>query len=343
MSTLPLSQHGTYVNPSYVYANGGTSIGKSVDAERPDGQLSGIVKRFEKTASASESTLSFDSIKSVYPEAVEYTSSKQTLRGMVLMGGIPASIALIWLESKPILDIIHQQNVGVFDLVILILFLLLIVAAAGLLLMTVRFELFCPVDLPVIFDRKNRKVYRILRETKPGFLGLFKPWPLRACEYEWNLIDAEHTAVVSTTGSTIMRRHALVFLVRRSENDATIIDSFNIGNSMELGPATVPGVWEHIRRFMEERGPHVPPGESLASGRLPQTLWQSLCAVGPFGANYQKWWKGMFVFMLLIHVLFVFFVPFFVLWGIFNWISYKTAIPVAWPEEVEAMVGQKIR
>lgn len=88
-------------------------------------------------------------------------------------------------------------------------------------------------------------------------------WPMKTAEYDWDLIDAEHHAAVTTTGATISRQHGLIFLVRKSATDSTLVDSFAIGNSMQMGEVTVPAVWEHIRRFMEEGGPHFPPGDVL--------------------------------------------------------------------------------
>lgn len=38
-----------------------------------------------------------------------------------------------------------------------------------------RIDLFKPTDLPIIFDRRHGKIYRILREEQPGWRGLFKP------------------------------------------------------------------------------------------------------------------------------------------------------------------------
>jgi hypothetical protein len=185
-----------------------------------------------------------------------------------------------------------------------------------------------PRDEPTIFDRKRRKVYRVFREVQPGFKGLFKPWPLIACEYEWDLLDAEHTATVVTTGSTITRQHALVFIVRKSADDATIIDSFNIGNSLLLGETTVAPVYEHIRRFMEDGGPHLPPGETVGGGEEPEAT--------PFTwAGYKHWWRAHRGMMVLYHAI----LPFFVLWGLFNWLARKTSTPIEWPREVLDAVG----
>ena len=46
--------------------------------------------------------------------------------------------------------------------------------------------------------------------------------------------------------------------------------------------------------------------------------------------------------MMLFHVMFPLFLPMFLLWGLFNWLSYRTAIPVQWPKEVRDAVGLAI-
>ena len=157
---------------------------------------------------------------------------------------------------------------------------------------------------------------------------------MRAAEYEWDLVDVEHNAELYTTGSTVDRRHALLFLVRKSATDPTIIDSFNVGSSFELHESTLSAVWEHIRRFMEEDGPHLPPGEALADEAPPETLWQSMGTVGPFGPRYMIWWREHRVSMVLFHLLAPVTVPMFVLWGFLNWLSYCTAIKAQWHPEV---------
>lgn len=345
MSAPEVARHGERVKPHYQPAQGRTRgrAGASTDGTRPDGDVSGIVKRYAKGARAYDAAIALRSIRQCYANAIEYTGSPQRLRGMLILWGIlSASIAImfgIW-DATRMIDRGNSGTYGAFEFLFPVGFLTF---GVGVLLWTTRLELFRPEDEPTLFDRKNRKVYRIFRETQPGIKGLFKPWPLRAAEYDWDLIDAEHHAKFVTTGSTVTRYHNLLFLVRRSEQDPTIIDSFTIGNAMEQGEMSVSAVWEHIRRFMEEGGPHLPPGETLAPNKPPQTLWQSLAAVGPVGPSYAKWWKHQSAFMILIHVLFPFFVPFFLLWGIFNWLSYRTATPIQWPDEVMQAVGPALR
>nr|WP_315189124.1 DUF6708 domain-containing protein [uncultured Albidiferax sp.] len=205
---------------------------------------------------------------------------------------------------------------------------------------TTRLELFRPLDEPTIFDRQHRKVYRFFCEAQPGFTGLFKPWPMRACAYDWDLIDVEHNATLVTTGATVRREHALIFIVRRSADDPTIIDSFTIGNALILVlDDAVDAAWEHIRRFMEADGPHLPPGASLPEAEPEASLWQRLRNVTPFGRPYWLWWREQLPLMLLAHAVLPVSVVFIGLWIFFGWLSVKTSRPVEWPAEVLAAVG----
>lgn len=345
MNVPKVARHGEHVKPHYAPAEGHTDgrAGTSTGETRPDGELSGIVKRYAKGARANDVAITLNWIKRTYAEAIEYTGSPQGLRGMVMLWGLfGAGIGFGFGIWRLFVDFYSRPN-NVLDVIALIFPPLLLWFGIYMLLRATRLELFRPEDEPTLFDRKNRKVYRVFRETQPGIKGLFKRWPLHAAEYDWDLIDAEHQAQLVTTSSTVTRYHNLMFLVRRSAQDPTIIDSFSVGNAMMLGEANVSAVWEHIRRFMEEGGPHLPSGETLAPSKPPQTLWQSLGAVGPIGPSYGRWWKDNTAFMILIHVLFPFFVPFFLLWGIFNWLSYRTATPIQWPDEVMQAVGPALR
>ena len=208
----------------------------------------------------------------------------------------------------------------------------------------IRLDLYRPSDLPIVFDRLNRKVYRLTREEMPGFKGAFMPWPLMACEYDWDLIDAEHHAEVFSTGGSVHTNHFLIFVVRKSKDDSTIIDSFQVSNPSALNDDLTDRMWEHIRRFMEEGGPHLPsPDEPLADMDPPLSWWESMGAVGPFGSNYFKFWRESPVYTLFMHLIFPAVFPMFFLWGTGNYLSYRTAIPVQWPAEVLAAMGPKKR
>ena len=156
------------------------------------------------------------------------------------------------------------------------------------------------------------------------------------------MIDAEHNATIATTGSTIRREHSLVFLVRRSADDPTIIDSFGIGNSLFVIDDAVDAAWEHIRRFMEENGPSLPDGETLPQPAPRKGLWARVRDVTPLGKPYWEWWREQFPLMLLAHALLPLTVVFIGLWVFFGWLAVKTSKPIEWPLEVVAAVGPDV-
>ena len=60
MNKPALLTHGNYIHPAYRIRKGKdiSWAGKSVDAERPDGQVSGIVKRYQKLEVACDKVMS---------------------------------------------------------------------------------------------------------------------------------------------------------------------------------------------------------------------------------------------------------------------------------------------
>ena len=60
MSAPVLARHGQNVKPVYASPGptGASPVGQSTDAERPDGNLSGIVKRYSKRESAAPKPIS---------------------------------------------------------------------------------------------------------------------------------------------------------------------------------------------------------------------------------------------------------------------------------------------
>jgi hypothetical protein len=204
---------------------------------------------------------------------------------------------------------------------------------------SLRFDLFRPIDEPTIFDRKNRKIYRIFRDVKPGWSGVIKKWPVKTAVHDWDLTSAEHHAVINANGSTITRIHALVFAVRKSSTDSTIVDTFSLGNSMQFGEVTVPAFYEHIRRFMEEDGPHLPPGEFLSPPQRSPSLLQCLARTGPYGDTLKSWWKHRRILTIIGFIFFPIFLPIVTFLGIFSWLSYTTSTSIVWSSEVMQALG----
>ena len=113
----------------------------------------------------------------------------------------------------------------------------------------------------------------------------------------------------------------------------------HVSNQVVLNEHNAPRVWEHIRRYMNENGPALPWGEQLADTSVPVTWWDSLGAVSVFGPGYIKRWRESWGWMLIMHLLSPLMLPLAILMATTNWVSYKTAYPVAWPQEILDKVG----
>lgn len=293
-----LLPHGAHIRAEY--ADG--AWGESTDAARPAAKLDGTLQRFRKDRPASDTPQALGWIKATYPDAIEFSGSKQQTEGGIVAGAflggiIGLSMVAMFVWAVIVFDDWFSYFFGIPTIFALIAF------TAYITLMPLRRVWRVPRDLPVIFDRKARKVYRLVLDVQPGLAGLFKPWPIKACAYDWDLLDAEHDASSQAVGKTIMRLHRLVFLVRKSADDPTIIDHFEVGNGMAQSESLVAPMWEHIRRFMEDNGPHVPhPSEPLDS-RPPEkpTWWQACGQAGPFGSRYLWWWENHFWLTLILY------------------------------------------
>lgn len=324
-------RHGQHIKPHYAPTAGSARgrAGKSTATERPDGKLSGVVTRFDKHQRVKTNPISMGLIDGVWNDAIRYTSRQIGLSGLSIIAGIFCFLVGLYAA-------LHGSGIyltrirSIFDLDFYLYPPIFFLAGLLALLWSIRLELFRPIDEPTIFDRKHRKVYRVFCETQPGIKGLFKPWPLVACEYDWDLIDVEHIATVAAGGSTVSRKHTLMFIVRKSADDPTIIDSFNIGNSLILGDQTTPAMWEHIRRFMEESGPALPGAEVVLKPEPGLGLWERFRRITPLSKQYWDYWRAELPLMLFAHVMF----PFMILWVFFRWLSDKTAKLIEWPKEV---------
>jgi hypothetical protein len=333
----PKNHHRLNWQPSACYSSGTIRI---MSQQTSNSSPTKLECRFQKSESETSNTTVFGLIKNTYQHAIEFTARAPGMNGAPMLFGLTGFALGFSFAYSLLLDLpnAHDQFINIFGFAASFAFILtgLYSAAKG-----IRFELFLPEDQPTIFDRKNRKVYRVYQESFGGLIGLFRSWPMKAAEFDWDLIDAEHQAMVTTTGSSVTRYHSLIFNVRRSQSDPTIVETFAIGNGMVMGETTVPAVWEHIRRFMEDDGPHLPPGEEARQIVKPKTFWQCLFGSQPLGAAFQRLWRNH-PFLTAAGVLFSpIVVPFMVLKGICSWLGYKTSFPIEWPATVRAAVGPK--
>ena len=311
--------------------------------------------------SAAPQTTTRGWVRGVYQHAIEYTTFDKSVRGVVfLFGGVLMASGAgfgCWLIGMVLFDGFTGRwgPPSWFEyFVVLPSFFIFLAIGLFALIHYGRREFFRPLDLPIIFDRQRRKVYRLDQTPPLSVFSAFKPWPIRYLEHDWDDIVAEHGVVTFTTGSSAHRQHTLALMVRDKnagdfkgpitpDNTPPYVDGFTLGDPKTLSELTVPLVWEHLRRYMNENGPALPPGEQLADTTVPVTWWDSLGAVSVFGPGYVKRWRDGWGWMTIMHLLSPLMLPLAVLMATTNWLSYKTAYPVQWPQEVLDKVGPPVR
>jgi hypothetical protein len=323
----------------------------------------GILRRFKKTERASDLPSGIGDIKAIHSNAIEFRAGALAAQGR----GIGLLVALFALFFSPFVVLavsgflvtqFHDPAGLWFSAVLLaILGVVVLVACWPAVIAGLNADLFGPSDIPILFDRLHRKVYRVvLDQPRPRFgpdNSFFNgPWwpstvKLRALELDWNCVEAQHRAQLTGTSAAIGREHSLVFNVYQrplaQDSEAQLVDAFTLGNPQVLSEDMVPMLWEHVRRYMEENGPPLAPGDELADPWRPKTLWQSLGAVGPFGQRLGWWYRHMPAITILLLVTCPVTLPFFMFWGVCNWISHKTMRTVTWPDEVLRAVGPQVQ
>ncbi|TVT71760.1 MAG: hypothetical protein FHP92_16390 [Denitromonas halophila] len=302
----------------------------------------GVVKRFEKRTRASENGMSMGWVKRTYADAIECTRAGDGARGLAFFWVCVFAFGFGGVGSWMLYTV--WQNADLVEYLMSLFLVVMVVAAVTVIpLWGIRAELFAPQDLPVIFDRKHRKVYQITRYTQPGLKGLFKPWPTVALEYDWDLVDTELHVQTAVGPNIAKRQHSLWFVVRRSADDDTPIDAFTLGNSLVFNEGLASAFYEHIRRFMEEGGRHVVRGEPLAVVGRPETMWEGVKQAAHYkGGGFRQWFRDGSLIPWMVILLFPVFGPMIFLSGIGNYLAYKTSTPVRWPQEVLDAVGEPL-
>lgn len=322
----------------------------SAAAKKPD-----VVYTHEHAAAREATTNGW--VRGVYRDAIEYTTSDKSTRGVAfLLGGVLTALCAGFgslLTGSVLYDnfVVERWGPPTWFEYIVILPSFFIFLAIGLyaLYFFGRLEFFKPQDLPIIFDRQRRKIYRLVEDTDEKG-GVKRRGQVQVIEHDWDDIVAEHGVTTYTTGSSASRQHTLALMVRDKnpgdfkgeitpENTPTYVDGFLLGDAKTLSEFTTPRVWEHLRRYMNENGPALPQGETVADTTVPVTWWESLSAVSVFGPGYDQRWADSWGWMLIMHLLLPITLPLALLMATTNWLSYKTAYPVQWPQVVLDKVG----
>ncbi|MBY0446388.1 MAG: hypothetical protein K2Q15_14405 [Burkholderiales bacterium] len=236
-----------------------------------------------------------------------------------------------------------------------------------------RADMFSLKNDSLFFDRKKKKVYRVFRDL-PGLIDYvrnslkkrnpFYAWPTVIVEYDWDSFEFVHVSKVVMMGQLPSTTNALGVLVKNTaeilnkpkkfdlEQDLRLllnpqprpeyVDFFTMGNPLVMSEYSVQALWAYLHAYMEENGPALPAGETLAEA-APNSWWQSMGLVCPLGSRFKHWCKEHPIFVPIFFIFFPIMGPFYSLWGTFNWLSHKTAFEAPFPPEIRAEWGEPVQ
>lgn len=305
--------------------------GRSTDKERSPSTLGGLLQRYKKRTQASMTVDHWGRLTGVHANTIEF-------QRMLFLGA-----GGYWLTYGFVAGAISSILMTLFflsEFLELKAYLSIVVwyAASWLLFALFAYvELFSPSDRPIYFDRKHRKIYKVV-SVGPRRWGRIGPRNAILTAYDWSLVDAEHHATVQVSAATAQRNHHLVFLVRRSSGDPTIVDHFEFTN-VEI----VSALWEYIRRYMEENEAPLTAGEFPPQSTIGvYKPWSDFGGVVPLLDQparrlRERPWKTFFQCLAVPLT-----VPLYVLWLFFNRLTVWTAQQVEWPPQIVDAIGPLI-
>ena len=264
-------------------------------------------ERLRKDHKASETPRSISLVSRAYENTLILEAMPSRYRGLASIFGA-FLLASVWVFGDMTSDVVSMTYADIvtgrsgwwwilFDTPMLLASATLDLISIVVGLRILRFDLLAPKVIPLVFNRKTRKVYRFAQDV-PGMnllvgstgrfslsgLGryiamTFLPWPkMLLVEYDWDCLEAEYYETTGPSGNVIRTDHYLDLYVRETPGSDKVIGSFSLAPSILIGKESARDLWEHVRRFMEENGPALSPGDKAAPPP-PKGFWQAANAI----------------------------------------------------------------
>jgi hypothetical protein len=286
------------------------------------------------TVSVHRSPSATGAILKVYPEALAFVDQLAVVRGYLAANGLiglPLTVlflANLWGDGRWILAAVT-----------------LIIALVLLAFVQIDFVGFRYA--PVLVDRRLNRVHVFVPHMLPWWQWFWKLWGRSGWEvqsYDWDCIRAEVVQFTIFSGQIPRRESALVFAVTESPGNTKVIQRFGVGPTSAYGEMdSLLRRWEHIRRFMEERGPAWAKGDAKFSdfgidfwdaATFMQPLFNPVFADLREGGGH--WWIWPLGILALVGL------PLTVPLGMVRWLSHRANAEPVWPRDVVASLGSEL-
>ncbi|BCL94768.1 DUF6708 domain-containing protein [Ralstonia pseudosolanacearum] len=122
-----------------------------------------------------------------------------------------------------------------------------------------------PSDYPILFNKRDRTV-TFVRPSSPRFIKFWKFTESGAFTYPWDEVKVRsYKALITNAGKSFHESHYLVMLWGGVDEQGRKVakECIPVGYFGYFEDERLFQVWEHIRRYMEEGGAPIQPGERL--------------------------------------------------------------------------------
>lgn len=197
------------------------------------------------------------SVLRVHPEGIEVgvSTGEGVAKYLGFGGGLLVSTAVFM-----ILFPVIEGGADWFHVVMSVLYSLIFLMG----MVFIRRAFLSPSDHPVLFNRKTREVHVIPIKT----LNFLKFWekgePGELRSYRWDHVTARTYRRLDVPGGTVARTETVMQMLCTTPENPNVVDLMvSLGFTGTWRDNTQVELWEHIRRYMEEGGPPLQPGDTL--------------------------------------------------------------------------------
>lgn len=279
--------------------------------------------------------LGIESVNQLDTRWLELTRETTNMRGALLLFGflsLAISIAILILTVSFFKEDMFGGRGGVFEVenILIDVFLFLAILASQVFFFwMMRVDIAMPRDLPIRFDREQRKVYSLEQKR---LRNPFVPWPVTMREWNWDDVHGILTRYAGFIGKTYIQRFS-VLMVLCKPGTLEAVDTIVLEGNSQI-EVDMESTWSYVCTFMEQGIEHVPHYPLRRQGvSLRRSLFQYIRPLDPTEEGREArasadgpidLWGSIFLSVLLAW----FYVPI----GICHYIAMRLAPEPKWPE-----------
>lgn len=286
--------------------------------------------------SVSKVARSHGSVVKAYAHAISFIDQMGAMEGyMTIVGGFGFLMAATY------------SALTIFDGYLW--FTVLMAIGALVCLLIIRSDAIAFQYQPVLFNRATQKVHVFIDEgIWSGKLWHLTP-PSRIESWDWACVRAEIVEFDTLGGGSLPRtNYGLIGVITDVPGGHIVVSRFGVGICSAYEYESLIERWEHVRRFMDEKGPHLGTGEALFKDETTTSLWGAITWGQPLlGPGSKVFWTGkavhgMWFLTIPGGAFFLILLPVTMVAGLMRWASHIAKRSPEWPLEILETLGTEL-